>query len=40
MARSSVQDFMDALSTRLDHTEGSLAPFDDMTALAVERLPV
>jgi serine phosphatase RsbU (regulator of sigma subunit) len=36
--RSDVNDFIGALSARLDGAEGSLAPFDDMTVLAVERL--
>ncbi len=37
--RNSADDFIASLSARLDNAEGSLAPFDDMTVLAVERLP-
>jgi len=37
VAGKPLPDFLDGLSGYLDHTEGSLAPFDDMTALVVER---
>jgi len=39
VARNSAQTFVESLSALLDRAEGSLAPFDDMTVVAVERLP-
>jgi serine phosphatase RsbU (regulator of sigma subunit) len=39
IVRNPVQEFTQALATWLDQAQGSLSPTDDVTVLAVERLP-